>query len=282
MREDHHHDIQTPKKEHNLPVSSNRKAKSVNDPSKKLHNQQQKIVKRNLNSVFTTITDDDDAVSNSSEKESIEKKISSISKSDDSIVEINETRSNSNPEESIGITPVSEAFVFDKDQSSKSIESYIVSLNQFVSPSTVAVGSVETTPFLPSSFSETSPMSSMTTVQMTPSSSPITVEADAAFVTKEETDSFNRGLLVMHLRKSMSQVLHSADIDSQYKRLLDVLVKMVIQEFFSSHEEKDIVVEVFSKKVKTLLVSLVVCIFVSSGFILFSGVKSSYNGPPPT
>ncbi|KAI3680829.1 hypothetical protein L6452_35605 [Arctium lappa] len=77
MREDHH-DIQTPKKEH-LPASSYRKAKLINDPSKKLYQQQQqKSIKKNLSSVFTAITEDD-AASNLSEKESIEK-ISSISK----------------------------------------------------------------------------------------------------------------------------------------------------------------------------------------------------------
>ncbi|KAI3680830.1 hypothetical protein L6452_35606 [Arctium lappa] len=46
----------------------------------------------------------------------------------------------------------------------------------------------------------------------------------------EETDSFNPGSLVKHLRESMSQVLHSADIDPQYqKKLLDVLVKMMFK-----------------------------------------------------
>ncbi|KAI3669594.1 hypothetical protein L6452_40866 [Arctium lappa] len=296
MREDHH-DIQTPKKEH-LPASSNRKAKLINDPSKKLHQQQQqKSIKKNLSPVFTAVTEDD-AASNLSEKESIEK-ISSISKSvdaDESNVEISETSLNSNqtlvsddvvvlqhPEESIGISPISEAFVFDKDQSSKSIETYIVSLNQFVSPSSMMVGSVETTPFSSSLFAKTTPLSSISTVEMSPSSSPITAEPAAAFVTTEETDSFNPGSLVKHLRESMSQVLHSANIDPRYQKLLDVLVKMVIQEFFSFDEEKDMVVELFSKKVKTLLLSFLLCILVvSSGFILFSDVQSSYYGSPPT
>ncbi|KAI3706884.1 hypothetical protein L6452_24931 [Arctium lappa] len=298
MREDHH-DIQTPKKE-NLPVSSNRKVKSsINVPSKKLHHQQPKSIKKNLSSVFTPIVEEDVGL-NLSEKESIEK-ISSISESvdvDASTVEISETSLNSNQilvsdnavvlqhsEESVGNCPISEAFVFDEDQSSKSMERYIASLDQFISPSSATLGSVENTPV--SSLSSTR-LSSMSTVEMTPSSSQITAEPVTGFVvsviadgaTTEETDSFHLESLVKHLRNSMSQVLQSTDIDLQYKKLLDALVKVVIEEFYSLHEERHMVVELFSRKVKIVLLSFGLCILL--GFILSSDVQSSYYGPPPT
>ncbi|XP_024987057.1 uncharacterized protein LOC112522194 isoform X2 [Cynara cardunculus var. scolymus] len=171
------------------------------------------------------------------------------------------------------------------------MERYLASLDQFVSPSSATLGSVESSPLSSSSPAESTTLSSMSTVEMTPSSSQITAEPVAGFVASvtsdgaitEETDSFQLESLVKHLRKSLSQVLHSADIDLQYKKLLDALVKIVIEDFYSLHEEKDMVVELFSRKVKIVLLSFGLSIlFVSSGFILSSDDQSSYYGPPPT
>ncbi|CAH1451267.1 unnamed protein product [Lactuca virosa] len=125
-----------------------------------------------------------------------------------------------NPEESVEIAPISEAFVSGKDQSNDSIESYIASLNQFTSPTSVIPISLQVTPL-----SCTSPaLSSISTLETTPfSSSPITAEAAVFHVdsvthdeaTTEESDPIKLESLVKHLKESMFQVLHSADIGPQ-------------------------------------------------------------------
>ncbi|MFS8004161.1 hypothetical protein Hanom_Chr13g01222421 [Helianthus anomalus] len=82
----------------------------------------------------------------------------------------------------------------------------------------------------------------------------------------------------------MFQVLHSSDIDTNHKKLLDALVKMVIEQFCTSHEDhRGSVVGLFSKKVKLVLLSyLLVMLLGSAGFFLLSDVQSCYHGPPPT
>ena len=164
-------------------------------------------------------------------------------------------------------------------------QTYIVSLNQFASPTSATPNSVQAI----TSSSCTSPaLSSISTVTMTPFSSPIPSEASPDYAssgdgaTKEETDTFKLESLVNHMRQSMFQVLHSADIDPQYKKLLDALVKLVIEESHILHEEKDMVVYLSSKKIKIAMVSFAMCVIaISSGLFLFSD-GSSYDGPPPT
>ncbi|KAI3522656.1 hypothetical protein L1887_00608 [Cichorium endivia] len=294
MREDNH-DIPTPKKEH-LPVPSNRKVKQINAPSKK--HQQQKSIKKNLSSVLNSVTEDD-IILNLPEKVPIDK-LSLISESVDadlSSLEICKTSLTSDqslvpgksvalehPEESVGIDPISEAFVFGKKQSNESIESYIVSLNQFASPTSAIQSSVQQTPS-----SCTSPaLSSITTVETIPFSSPKTAEASLVHVSSDDgattvqTNSFKLESVVKHLRESMFQVLHSADIDPNYKKLLDALSNMIIEEFYGLHEERDMSVNLFSKKIKIAMLSFLLCtIAVSSGFFLLSN-GSCYDGPPPT
>ncbi|KAI3731923.1 hypothetical protein L1987_63116 [Smallanthus sonchifolius] len=260
MRENHR-DIQTTKKE-TAPVSSNRKAKpAINTPSRKPNHQQQKSIKRNLSSSFTRITEEDDALNLL--KESIQK-ISSISESVDvhqSTAEIGKTSFNSDhdlvsenagvlqlPEQSIGISSVSEAFISNEGQLTECIESYIASTKQLISPS-AATGLIEMTP---------SPS--------LPSSSPITAE---------DMNLFKIESLVNDLRESMCQVLNSTDLEPKHQNLFDALVKMVIDELHSMHEEKDMM---------TLLLSFVLAAIVagSVGFFMFSDAQSSYYGPPPS
>lgn len=135
---------------------------------------------------------------------------------------------------------------------------YIASLNQFTSPTSVIPISSQVTPL-----SCTSPaLSSISTLETTPfSSSLITAEAFVFHVdsvthdeaTTEEFDPIKLESLVKHLKESMFQVLHSADIGPQYKKLLDALVKMVIEEFFSLHEERNTVVHLFSSRIKIVM-----------------------------
>ncbi|XP_076928373.1 uncharacterized protein LOC143592308 [Bidens hawaiensis] len=244
------HELQTP----------NRKLKSINPPLKKPHHQQQKTTKQNAASFgFTPITVED----------SIEK--ISLAEADQSIVVDAPVCDDT---ESARGSSVSEAFVFYDDQAS--IESYIASLNQHISPS-----------FITTPLSSKSPAAlSCLTAEMTPSSPAFTITTDAVIpeATIEESKSVKLDSLVNHLRESIIQVLNSSDIDPDYKNLLDALIKTVIEHFCTSHEDKGSVVERFSKKVKLVLLSyfLVMLLLGSVGFFLLSDAQNSYHGPPPT
>nr|GEY12444.1 hypothetical protein [Tanacetum cinerariifolium] len=87
-----------------------------------------------------------------------------------------------------------------------------MSLNQFMAPSSVVVTATARS-------EEMTPLSSIATVEMTPSSSP---PISAGLVTCGGT---------------------TARKDTQYKKLLDALVKMVIEEFYSLQEEKNMTVK---------------------------------------
>ncbi|XP_076894728.1 uncharacterized protein LOC143547108 [Bidens hawaiensis] len=255
-------ELQTPKSEH-LPLPSTRKLKSINPPSKKPHHQQQKTTKPNAaSSGFTPITVED----------SIEK--ISLAEADQSIVVDPPV---SDDIESARGSLISEAFEFYDDQAS--IESYIASFNQHISPSFI------TTPLSSKSPDATTPLSCITTAETTPPSSTFKITTDAVIheATIEESKSVKPEPLVKHLRESIIQVLNSSDIEPNYKKLLDALIKTVIEQFCTSHEDKGSVVERFSKKVKFVLLSyLLVMLLGSVGFFLLSDAQNSYHGPPPT
>ncbi|GKB32685.1 hypothetical protein Tco_0872086 [Tanacetum coccineum] len=101
---------------------------------------------------------------------------------------------------------------------------------------------------------------------MTTSSSPlISAGLVTCFgTTTEKVNSAELEPLVKHLRGSMIQVLNSSDLEPQCKKLLDALVKTVIEEFYSLHEEKNMTVELFSRKAKTVLLSSVMGILAVS------------------
>ncbi|CAI9288737.1 unnamed protein product [Lactuca saligna] len=243
----------------------------MNAASKKLHHQQQK----NLSSVLNSVTEGDAGL-NLPEKEPIEK-FSLISGSVDT------------DHSTIGIMSLT------SDQTLWSLtnrrlkiqknmfQSYIGSLNQFTSPTSVIAISLQIT-----LLSCTSPaLSSISTPETTPfSSSPITAEASVFHVdsvihdeaTTEDSDPVKLESLVKHVKESMFLVLHSVDIGPQYKKLLDALVKMVIEELFSLHEERN-TVHLFSSRIKIVMLCILA---ISSGFFLFSDVWSSYEDPPPT
>ncbi|PWA50352.1 hypothetical protein CTI12_AA473830 [Artemisia annua] len=112
---------------------------------------------------------------------------------------------------------------------------------------------------------------------MTPPSSPPISSSivTCGGTTTEEMNSFKLEPLVKHLRESMLHVSNSSDLEPQYKKLLDALVKMVIEEFHSLHEEKNMVVELFSRKAKMVLLSSVMGILaVSTGFLLLRMFKA--------
>ncbi|KAK1408362.1 hypothetical protein QVD17_40077 [Tagetes erecta] len=244
------------KGDNTLISSSNRKAKMINSQTKKLNHQQQKSIKRNLNHVFLPITEVDTVLNSSASiSEAVDADLLSLD---------------------IGNTNLdSESLIFDEDQSC--IESYIASLNQHISPSSVTDGSVAET---------TTPLSSVTTVEtaLLPSSSRTAdVAAFSVDLVTNSANSVNVESLVKHLRGSMIQVLNPTDIEPQYKKLSDALVKIVTQELCNLHEERSLLVEQFSMKLKFLLLSCFLgLLLVSLVFFIISDAQNTYNGPPPT
>ncbi|KAD7117216.1 hypothetical protein E3N88_04484 [Mikania micrantha] len=76
-------------------------------------------------------------------------------------------------------------------------------------------------------------------------------------------------------RKSMCQVLNSADLEPKYKKLFDALVKMDIEDSYSLHEDNHTLIVMLSFVLAAIVAGLV-------GFFLFSDAQSFYYGPPPT
>lgn len=90
-------------------------------------------------------------------------------------------------------------------------------------------------------------------------------------------------MVVKHLRLAQTQVLNSVGADLGSKKLLDTLIKAIIEEFYGLSEEKDWFTEVVSRKASLVLSSFVLWIFaVVAVFFFSSGTGSSFNGPPPT
>ncbi|KAM7467180.1 hypothetical protein LguiB_014742 [Lonicera macranthoides] len=90
-------------------------------------------------------------------------------------------------------------------------------------------------------------------------------------------------MVVKYLRLAQTQVLNSVKADLRSQKLLDALIKTVIEEFYGLAEEKDWFTEVVSRKALLVLSSFVLWIFaVVAVFFFSSGTGSSFNGPPPT
>ncbi|KAJ7955252.1 GPI-anchored adhesin-like protein [Quillaja saponaria] len=95
--------------------------------------------------------------------------------------------------------------------------------------------------------------------------------------------SVEADIAVNYLRKACSEVLSSGNAAPQYKKVLDELVKIVIEEFYTLPQERDCSAEVFSMKTKVLFLCLFTWIIgVSVVFFFIAGVHTKFSGPLPT
>lgn len=146
-------------------------------------------------------------------------------------------------------------------------QKHIVSSKQYISPASTTSELGESTP---SSSSSTSLVTAEAATALV-----VSVPHDGA-TTEDMMNSFNIQSMVNELRGSMCQVLNADDLDLNYKKLYDALVKIVpTEELHSVHKEKDIMM------VLLVLLSFVLAVIVA-GFFLFLDARSSYYGPPPT
>ncbi|XP_057957334.1 protein SINE3 [Malania oleifera] len=133
------------------------------------------------------------------------------------------------------------------------------------------------------------------TESFTPASTPILPSSSVASTSNISTcngsgesedskiGSVEAELVVNHLRQARSQVWNSSDADIGSKKLLDALIKIVIEELNASPEERDWFAELVTAKARIaflLLVLWFLCILLAFSFT--SGVRRSFDGPLPT
>ncbi|KAJ7980408.1 GPI-anchored adhesin-like protein [Quillaja saponaria] len=95
--------------------------------------------------------------------------------------------------------------------------------------------------------------------------------------------SVEADIAVSYLRKASSEVLNSANSAPRYKKLLDELVKIVIQEFYTLPEKNKSSSEVLSMKTQILFLCFLMSIIGVSVVLFFSsGVRNNFSGPFPT
>ncbi|KAJ0006724.1 hypothetical protein Pint_30211 [Pistacia integerrima] len=85
------------------------------------------------------------------------------------------------------------------------------------------------------------------------------------------------------LKQAQNQVSNSNDIEARSKRLLDALVKIIVEELYTVPEEKDRFNELVLAKIRIVLLLFLIWIIVMSVVLFFnSGAGGSFSGSLPT
>ncbi|KAJ9154619.1 hypothetical protein P3X46_027938 [Hevea brasiliensis] len=84
------------------------------------------------------------------------------------------------------------------------------------------------------------------------------------------------------LKQARTRVLNSANADQQSKKLLDALVKVVLDEFFTVPEQTDWYFELVSTKGYVVFLCFLLWSLAVSVVFFFGLGAESYCGPPPT
>ncbi|XP_031251642.1 protein SINE3-like [Pistacia vera] len=95
--------------------------------------------------------------------------------------------------------------------------------------------------------------------------------------------SLEREVVANLLKQAQNQVSNSNDIEARSKRLLDALVKIIVEELYTVPEEKDRFNELVLAKIRIVLLLFLIWIIVMSVVLFFnSGAGGSFSGSPPT
>ncbi|XP_038876305.1 uncharacterized protein LOC120068561 [Benincasa hispida] len=90
-------------------------------------------------------------------------------------------------------------------------------------------------------------------------------------------------IAVNSLRRALTQVLQSTDVDHQSKKLIDASMSIIVDDFLAIPQERDQIAQLISVKNHVLSLCVFLWIIVLAiAFFLGSGVKSSFIGPLPT
>lgn len=98
-----------------------------------------------------------------------------------------------------------------------------------------------------------------------------------------KTGSVELEIVVDILKRNRTQVLNSADVDPQSKKILDALIEIVIEEFYNRPKERDRFAELVSIKIQIVLLSFFLWMLaVAVAFFFGSAVQHSSSRHLPT
>ncbi|KAG7991135.1 hypothetical protein I3843_02G060300 [Carya illinoinensis] len=164
----------------------------------------------------------------------------------------------------------------------KSLNAAFTSLSEDVTPSTKSF-------LMAVNLALSASSESLVTSALTPSST-VTVDMEGSGHLHEtfelggsKISSVEAEIAVDFLKRSRSQVLKSADVDPQSKRIMDAIIEIVIDELHLRPEEKDHFAELVIMKTQILLLCFFLWILaVAVAFFFGSAIQNSSSGPLPT
>lgn len=155
----------------------------------------------------------------------------------------------------------------------ESAESSILTLSPVISPSPETVTPSDLTPLTSSITGEEDEPNNLSVFR-------------SSFVESKNSDAMvavEADMVVNHLKLARIQLKNSTDADISSRKLLDALIKLVIEEFDGLREENDRFAELVTMKRRIVFVSVFLWILVSVIFLFRScGGKSSFSEPLPT
>ena len=92
--------------------------------------------------------------------------------------------------------------------------------------------------------------------------------------------SLEAEIAVNSLRRALTQVLLSTDVDHQSKKLIDASMRIIVDDFLAIPQERDRIAQLIS--VKNYVLSMCVFLWIvvlAIAFFVRSGVKSSFTRP---
>lgn len=116
-------------------------------------------------------------------------------------------------------------------------------------------------------------------------SSVITVEKEegSKAVDNSKFESLEAEIVASFLRKAKSQLSNSANMDARSKKLLDALIKIVVEDLRGVPDKRDRFVHLLGAKTRIVFCCFLSCALPVLAVLLFSsGEQNSFNGPLPT
>ncbi|KAJ8534957.1 hypothetical protein K7X08_016685 [Anisodus acutangulus] len=90
-------------------------------------------------------------------------------------------------------------------------------------------------------------------------------------------------MAVKYLREAQMQVVNATDVDIRYKKLLDAVMNIVVEEFYGLPQDKDCYNKLVSRKFHLVTLTFLLWIIaVLIGFFFHSGEKDCFYGTLPT
>ncbi|KAF7146337.1 hypothetical protein RHSIM_Rhsim04G0240400 [Rhododendron simsii] len=156
----------------------------------------------------------------------------------------------------------------------QSAESSILSPSPVISPSPETVALYNLSPM----------MSTVTGEEDEPNSFSVSHSGFAESKGNDDIVPMEADMVVNHLKLARTKLMNSTDLDVSSRKLLDALIKTVIEEYDGFQEEKDQFAELVTMKRRVVFVCVVLWILVVSVIFLFRscGGRSSFGEPLPT